>query len=354
VRKLGIKTVRIDRLSLPGDFRDRLEKPHVGERAESIEKHGLLQYPLVRKADKLLISGCDRVAAHVKLGREEIDVEMVEATDNEVEEVRLVENVERRHEPDRQAEDIAKLIDFYAKREEEEADPEEPKKPGRPKKSTTKARERVARQKNVKAESIARQQRRKQERERKKAEAEAQEEAPPPVVIDLRGIPMSKEDLEAAAAVKERLTQADNKLRAAQTIITSIETDEMPFAEYSRNAVYDAIHDAAVAIRQMTPATACPFCKMIPMLRDNCVGCSSNAYLMTKQVEQVPDALWSMDKVLWASNIMPYDQAVEMSEKNGQPLGEMHEPSEEYETEPEEEYTYEPEEDDFGFGGDDD
>lgn len=103
-------TLGIDLLRCSESFESRLGKVHVAKLAESIRDTGLIHPPVVRAKDFEVIAGEDRVAAHVLLNRDEVLVDLVECTDEEVEAIRAAENRHRRpHTADEVAALVAKL-----------------------------------------------------------------------------------------------------------------------------------------------------------------------------------------------------------------------------------------------------
>ena len=103
-------TIGIDLLKCSDSFESRLGKVHVAKLAESIRDTGLIHPPVVRATDFEVIAGEDRVAAHVLLNRDEVLVDLVECTDEEVEAIRAAENGHRRpHTADEVAALVAKL-----------------------------------------------------------------------------------------------------------------------------------------------------------------------------------------------------------------------------------------------------
>lgn len=103
-------TLGIDLLRCSESFESRLGKVHVAKLAESIRDTGLIHPPVVRASDFEVIAGEDRVAAHVLLNRDEVLVDLVECTDEEVEAIRAAENSHRRpHTADEVAALVAKL-----------------------------------------------------------------------------------------------------------------------------------------------------------------------------------------------------------------------------------------------------
>ena len=110
MQRIEQTTLGIDLLRCSESFESRLGKVHVAKLAESIRDTGLIHPPVVRASDFEVIAGEDRVAAHVLLNRDEVLVDLVECTDEEVEAIRAAENSHRRpHTADEVAALVAKL-----------------------------------------------------------------------------------------------------------------------------------------------------------------------------------------------------------------------------------------------------
>lgn len=88
--------IGIDLLRCSDSFEQRLGQFHVASLAESIRECGIIHPPVVRASDYQVIAGEDRIAAHVLLNRDEVLVDLVECTDEEVETIREHENLHRR------------------------------------------------------------------------------------------------------------------------------------------------------------------------------------------------------------------------------------------------------------------
>jgi ParB family chromosome partitioning protein len=123
-RASGIREVSVDRI-LPNEHQPRrtFDEAALSELADSIRENGLLQPPVVRKADDgtyRLIAGERRWRASRSAGLEKIPVIVREAAGPEILELALIENIQREDlNPVETAEAFQRLIkDFHLTQEE--------------------------------------------------------------------------------------------------------------------------------------------------------------------------------------------------------------------------------------------
>jgi len=105
LKSLGYKTVALTSIRLdPAELRRRSKEQRVIDLAETIERYGgsPLHAPTVRFPGRVLLCGRDRMAALVRLGAKRVEVHAVECTDEEAQELELIENLHKRPE-DKQA-----------------------------------------------------------------------------------------------------------------------------------------------------------------------------------------------------------------------------------------------------------
>jgi ParB-like chromosome segregation protein Spo0J len=312
MEKLAIKEVEIGRLALPGDFRARVKLPRVAERARSIDDLALLQLPIVRKVDMKLISGTDRVAAHVHLGREVVEVQLVDCTDAELDEIRLTENVQRRHDPVEQREGVVELVKLYEAQVALDATPAEPV-PGKHNPAKAAARAKVAKQKGINPESV----RKAEQRARKKAAAGRK-----PADLALLGIAVPDQDLAHMLSARDYMTEASNKMKAAKAALSGLDNSDVLFPRGRWQQIYEQVSDAALFVRNAIPTGVCPYCKLIPLLRAQCAGCQATGYITHNQNDGVPPELLDQadHHVVWGGQLLTYDEAAKLSATEGQPV----------------------------------
>ena len=107
MRWLGIKTVRLESLSLPGDHKKRTASPHVIALAASIKANANapINPPVVwwfdsdtKKKPRRVCAGGDRVAALALNGAAALEVNAFEGTEADFLRIRAHENAHRRHD----------------------------------------------------------------------------------------------------------------------------------------------------------------------------------------------------------------------------------------------------------------
>jgi ParB-like chromosome segregation protein Spo0J len=152
---LGVKSVRLKSLILPGDFPARLQAPHVAARAKSIAEVGVIALPVVEWPTKRLIAGNDRVAALSLNNADIIEVRAVEGTPAELRRVMLAENIERRpKERDELIREYVGLVEEQVKAEAEIVDNLSTKSTGRRLTPLGVAREQVAQALGVSKDAV--------------------------------------------------------------------------------------------------------------------------------------------------------------------------------------------------------
>ena len=313
---LGFKDISIKTLKLPGDFEKRLESERIRDLAVSISKHSLLHHPVVRKSDMQLISGADRTAALVFQGHTKMKVRLVECDDQEVVEIRTVENARRRHNPEKQAKDIADLVKLYSERAKakREANPGK-RKPGRPKKNETVAREEAAKKLGTTPEAIRKQEKRAKERGAEKPKVE--EEAPYETKQFTFGLSIPEAYLQRADKAAELLAGVAQRMSAAQALLTELESlgpETFPTGTYQ--TVRNMIHDAGSIARRNAPVCVCPWCKQIPLAKQSCAACGGTGFVGRIKMENIPPELQDTEnlQVAFQGSYRPFLEIAQLSD----------------------------------------
>lgn len=296
---IGIKTVRINRLNLPGDFKQRVEHPRITERAESAKKFGILAEPMVRKRDYRVIYGRDRIATAVRIGKTEMDVKLVECSDDEAYELELLENVQRRHDSDEQRLGFERMVKLYEDQVRGDVEagalPPDPRRgPGRRKTPRGMARDRVARELGIKPASVKRKEARiKVSLRNEKLDGERK----PAPQIELIGMDVTDEFLREVEKIQQLIDGAAGHLNTALTALTQCE--KLPYPPARLQRIYDEVRVAASLVRANKPASMCPWCKGLPTLQEQCGSCLGSGWISVEAAKTVPQELWvAGDKAL--------------------------------------------------------
>ena len=297
---LGFQEVRIERLNLQGNFRERLESPRVFERAKSIQRLGILSEPMVRKRDMRVIYGHDRIAGAIRAGLVEVKCKLVECTDEELFEIELTENVQRRHDSVAANKNLDRLLELY-EGQVVEADPEKIPVPllesrgvsGRAKTARGIARVRVSAELGIKPESVRRREVRGKVREKwAKKKKEADEKLTPAPVINMLGMEVTEEFIAETVKVHQLLQRVVVHLTSAQAALTAAGNTGAAIPVARRTRLYEEIHAVAAMARSYLPVSLCPYCKGLPQLQESCTACVNSGWLSAGAAAGVPKDLW--------------------------------------------------------------
>lgn len=315
MRTVDHRDVKISSLLLPADWLKIVEEPEVAERAESIDKLGMIHEPVVRSPSMKLIAGRRRVASLVRLGREVATVKLVECTDEEALEIEYQENLQRRRYTDEEeralrAKRIAELKALEARETKGPAPrhpPAERSKPGRTKSSHGKAREKVAKERGVKPGSIRQQ----EYRERKRAaetvptpEAELRQLAAP---VKTLGFELDQAYIAGVSAVQVLMREAGARLRQAQASLTQLRNGELGYPEARLDRLREALKSLTAEIAAAVPTSLCPFCKGLPGVQEDCQACMGAGWITAGQMAGVPPELLREDEpMVMVQGVMHY------------------------------------------------
>jgi hypothetical protein len=277
MKVIGVKTVQIHKLTLPGDFRQILEDPRVAELAESIESLALLHAPTVRMPGYRLVAGRHRVAAHVLKGRKTMPCQLVECTDYEAKLIEHHENLRRRDDPEERKRREQELLALLTA--DEAAAPSEPERgPGRPVTPKGRARRKLAAARGVKPETIRREE---------YPAHKPKDEAP----IRTLGIELGAEWIAGISALRHGMRVLAGRLEQAQRDLAPIR-DGGWFPKAVADAMHERIREAAADARASLPVSVCPWCKVIDAVTPTCVACLGRGYVVQGQISSVPPQLW--------------------------------------------------------------
>lgn len=290
---LGVKTIRVKLIRLPGDFEALLKSPEVRVRQASIETWGLLQYPGVRKSDMTLVWGRKRVAAHILAGKDRIGVRLIDCSDDVKGILAEVENLERSmfapHEASAATARLVQMVEAFELRKLQPGDPRNQKVLDRIHRS---ARALVATTRGIKPKSVEMAERR--TKRRKEAEQIAQLEGPRPKYLPppfKTWAPMEQQDIADAMEIMLLGQDAANKLSSAMGNMTKVLEAGLPVEDSQWRTLREDARRLAEKMRSLIPDTQCPYCKGRPELRPECAGCLGVGYATKGQRAGMPKDL---------------------------------------------------------------
>lgn len=309
MKTIGIRAIKVSSLILPGDWRQILSSEESKARGESIMADGLIHEPVVRQLSKgrySIIAGRRRIAGMVQQGMEQIQVKVVDCTDDEADSWEEIENIERWHDPG----EVAlmrkrRLLRLQAKAIEEEG--------LAPAKAKSKAIEKVAKEKGVKPESVVQAEYRQRRKEREEKAAEVQDGA---VDIQIEDWNMDLSDdgpwLESVKDIQNTIDDIVGRVRYAMNLMTRLGNDpRLPFPEGLCNRLRADLSDVASAVALARPTAVCPYCKLIEDVQARCAGCLTTGWM--GDLAQVPKELKSGDPAMVShgGKIIPADEFFE-------------------------------------------
>lgn len=278
-----LRTVAIESLRLPGDWRARLQSHGV----QSMFSSGpIIQPPAIVKATREVIFGGDRLAAMHLRGDTEAEVWVYDdLMPEDVEEMRLVENIYRRH--DNRDHHLAALVALREKRilagedppplTQEEGNPgqadhgsTEPRKPGPAKTPRGIAREQVAAAAGITAEAV------RNAEKRAKEAAQASDAAADTAEPVAAPPPSATPGLAEAVALDE----LDRLLMGAVKAITKLAKEHPGLVERFDVAglKYQLQRVVAPGFRAMRPEGECLYCKRVASEQPNCGACKGSGW----------------------------------------------------------------------------
>lgn len=282
IKYLGPGTANVMDLDWPEPLEVRAETERVRVMAETIEMVGQMQRTGVRKRDGKVAWGTDRGAAQFLRGNPDIPVEWIDCTDEELELMRGIENVQRRG-PD--ADEEATLTDLVAKYKVawsgKVSDPERA------------AIDAAARDRGVKPGTVERQMR----RERKQPPGPPHQEAPAtslPDGFETWGCGVEDQFVSDIVAVMEHLAKAAHAAEQAQAAVTRALNTETIAVPARLKRIKDEMHDAAAAIRAQMPACICCYCKCVV---EDCPACGGKSWSTVEQMRGAPPELLNLENL---------------------------------------------------------
>lgn len=277
---LGYKQLRVTEVVKPGGWRVLLKEPRIAELAESIKRDGNFAPPIIRKSDKSIVCGHDRLAAIDSLRAEWFEARLWDGSDEERDRVRRDENRLRRSFSDSEkaamrtafeasVANIRNVPEYSKSAESDDSDPEPTRGRGRPKTPEREAIRRVA------------------------AKHGASERAVADVVKSSPPKPVGPQMTYAALALQGYLVSARTALgRAMASVTDALKSVPAAYADHADLALlHRQLKHASTALKMATPERLCPYCKAQKPHMKDCPACKGLSYLTPAQGGDVPKEL---------------------------------------------------------------
>jgi hypothetical protein len=265
----GYQEVLIADLTLPDDIHDKAKADRIAHRAASIARVGLLHPPIVRKRGMTLISGEDRTAAHLHLGREYITVRVLEGSDEDFESIRRHENIHRRY--DLKERDELLLEDLAIEQAVAEASGSK-----RPK---VDARKEVAKRLEKTHDAVKMAERRAQKRLVRDKVSSGFTPAGTPSQVKSHGVAMTDSYHMDLNRIVDGFKGAAGALRRALRILEAVKADGAPIDPDDYKAARAYVNTAIKGMVALQPVEVCKACKTINWVREQCQYCEGRGYL---------------------------------------------------------------------------
>lgn len=296
----------------PGDLRERQASPHVQALAETYKatggRPGNRLWVIKRRLGWELIAGGDRFAAAGLVGKPPMPVDVIlEATREELDDLRDIENLYRRPVEDRDAK-IAAHVAKRAARIEADRASGTAVPPSKPKPAKAQARAELAAAMGTTPAAVKQAEKRAAAKERDEGRSNhtrpggsgvqdhgAGPDGPAtgsrvgaPSPIDLHGHPMPAGLDTNLAPILPKLKKLDDLLRQAQAVTTDLEATTFP---RGITATFKGLlHDVAARVRFEAPTDLCPRCSGESMrsAAARCVLCQEQGWVSRSKYESAP------------------------------------------------------------------
>ncbi len=286
IKRHGTKIVKIASLKLPGDIEKRKKQQHVIDLAASMEATGgePLHPPSIDIETRRIVTGSDRMAALILLGKKSVKVELVSGDAKELMAATIVENLRRRH--DNQQELTAQLVklketEILGNYVEPDLRDSVPKAPHRPKTAKGEAIEAVAKETGKTKEAI------------KKAVLREEKKAEPPLADN--GCPIPTLGRPVPTILRARILRDIARIEKMSIALTQLRKDinqyRIDTPELGGRPRWDTHYGALQeAIRDSMPTMICPHCKLLDEARP-CTACADMGYIGVSASKRVEAAL---------------------------------------------------------------
>jgi hypothetical protein len=302
ITRHGPKTIKIEKLKLPGDIKQRQASKHVQDLAKSMDITGgaPLNPPTVDKETMRVVTGCDRIAALMLLKTDKVTVELVSGEPIDLARATIAENLYRRQEDRDQL--IKDLVDLETPRNIGQLARKSPSpakdgtKRGRPPGERKAAIKKIAEEKGISEDAVRRADNRVREEEKKAAEPAQPEIIVPPLpTIRTLGLDVPADVMAAAEKEQGLVDKMDRLLSELNRTYTAYqdvrgERVGLKTGQRHQTALKDAF-DAFSTIRGQRPASVCPHCKLWPEIRKTCACCRSTGFVGKFDLEGVEKCL---------------------------------------------------------------
>ncbi len=292
IRDLGYREMRVKRIvwADPNDKFERMAQQRVREMGVTFDQTSIINAPVVRRSDRKLFAGHDRVAAAELMKREHMLVHVMQGTDDEMAELAIVENLHRRR--DDQDALRRQLQELRAARLPKQSVTQTPLR-GRPKSPEGRARDELAPalQTTPAALKQAAYRDRKKERDATTPPPEstpANRDAPPPPIRSF-GMPIAEHlraEVEARQLHTDKADRLNQQLLAELTRMSILDPESNP----KSRELHALFRIAGAQLRLARPEWLCPYCKGEADLP--CMSCSGRRWWDASQITSaIPDEL---------------------------------------------------------------
>lgn len=282
--------VSISMLQCGDDFERRLAKKSVKDLADSVDQvGGFIHPPVVRASDMQVIAGEDRVASRIIRGHEEVTVDLVECSDEEVALMREHENVFRRNVPPADVKAMVEQLETMTADEQgapalaelfgdgPSEDTKAEKRPrGRPKTARGKAIDATAEQLGTSTNAV-----------RKKLQRAKDDIVAP---FEAWGRDVDHKLIDGAARSYRAITLLCNRISGVMVELTTAQKGAS-LPDVVANEEYEALRATMMRLRGSRPVALCPWCKGDTKLLRQCAACNSTALLQESLLDSVPKTL---------------------------------------------------------------
>ncbi len=285
---IGIRTVKISSLRLPGDMDARQKTARVQQLAASFQHTPLLNAVIVRYVNatdrtnsllnakhNTLLAGRDRVAGKMLRGDVDIEAKLIECDDEEARAIELTENAYRRHDKAEQKEALAELERVLAVTEERLIE-EMGRQPTRREIHTA-----AAPALGVLPETVAR-------KEREVKATNGKRKAP----SDLQtwGLELDEAYAGKLAQVTASMEALARALTAAQAASAFLQDNDIVPPSLASN-VRQELMGLGRMVREHVPVALCPYCKGQDELQKTCAGCVGVGWVGASKLKTAPEPL---------------------------------------------------------------
>ena len=313
-KRRQILDVAIEKVRAPGDLRARMARADVAEFAESIKRHGQLHPILVEKRTGQIISGRDRYSACHLAKIKTVLVEYVETESPiQAQQLEVIENLHRRHEPKNQRVLLKRLVELYAIEEANVQSVEElpRKRRGRPISIQGAALRRVAQDLGKNHDSLARELRR--DAQQIAGTRKQQEDASASPTVETFGLEVDAGYLVQLRLIQSLLGRGQDEVDALRRRLSRLEAEGSPLIPTRLQTLFSKMNALKEELFRLRPVSICPACKLIETLTPDCPLCEGCGYVTQEQWERAPEELTHTEQlsVQVGESYVPYESMFE-------------------------------------------